>query len=170
MTKYTPKTKPFPHQARASIRAARKKNYAVFFEPRLGKTKAALDAVGMLSMRYPGLKVCVLCPAIAKEVWADQIEQHFPHMALIETFDEEWTSAGNTDYITHFFIAGREETFRRTRVKGKKRYLRPKQETIEEWNPDLIIIDESHEYQRPGGVAAQDCWKLVRRLRARKKT
>jgi hypothetical protein len=162
--RYTPKTKPFPHQSRATLRAARARSYAIFFEPRLGKTKAALDTVGMWAMRWSGLKVLVICPAIARDVWAEQIRQHYPHYAMCESFTEEWDSPGNTDYITHFFIAGREETFRRTR--SRQGYLRPKQEILEKWRPNVIIFDESHEYQRPGGVGAQDGWRLVRRLRA----
>jgi len=165
--KYVPRTKPFPHQSRATLRAVRNRNYGIFFEPRLGKTKAALDYCGIMAMRHKGLKVAVICPAIAKDVWADQIEQHYPHFAMCETFDEEWDSPGNTDYITHFLICGREETFRRTRDK-KGRYQRPKQDALEAFNPNVVICDESHEAQRPGGVYAQDAWRLVERLRARR--
>jgi hypothetical protein len=33
--RYKPKTKPFPHQGRATLRAAKARNYALFMEPRL---------------------------------------------------------------------------------------------------------------------------------------
>src|SRR5262245_42054013 len=182
LTTYSPRTKPFPHQASASLRAARARNYGIFFEPRCGKTKAALDYVGMHSLAGNVKRVLVICPAIARDVWDAQIKLHYPWEAHCETFDEEWSVIG--DYHTHtptrFFIAGREETFRREKVvaSGKRKgqrwtpkvggkyvYKRAKQEILLNWAPDVVIIDESHEYQRPGGVAAQDAWRLIRTLR-----
>jgi hypothetical protein len=169
--KYRPKTKPFPHQARATIAAARARNFAVFFEPRLGKSKAALDYVGILALKGEVKRVLILGPRITIPVWEDQIDQHYPYRAHLETFDEEWWTKP-TKFITKsnprvdFFLAGREETFRRTKVKGK--YKRPKQVILQTWDPDVIIVDESHEYKRPGGVGAQDLWRMVRRLRKRR--
>ena len=49
--RYHPRTKPFKHQSRAVIRAVRHRNYAVFFEPRLGKTKVALDYSAILALK-----------------------------------------------------------------------------------------------------------------------
>ena len=171
MTHYIPRTKPFEHQGKATLAAARARNYGIFFEPRLGKTKAALDTVGVHALAGRVSRVLVLCPSIAKDVWADQIEKHYPFDSYCEDFEQRWENiyplvAGVTIpwAVTRFFIAGREETFRRTRD-SDGHYLRPKQRLLEKYDPDLIIIDESHEYQRPGGVGAQDCWRLVRRLR-----
>ena len=169
MTKYVPKTKPFPHQGRATIHAAVARNYGIFFEPRCGKSKAALDTVGVHALAGRVTRVLVICPAIAKDVWESQLEQHFPYPYYCETFEEEWW--GKTRIFpgsppeVKFFIAGREETFRRSRNKITHKYERPKQRIVERFDPDLITIDESHEYQRPGGVGAQDGWRLVRRLR-----
>jgi hypothetical protein len=162
--KYQPKTKPFKHQSRAVVRAVKARNFAIFFEPRLGKTKAALDVCGVWAMKRGGLKVLVLVPRIGLDVWEDEIEAHYPHFAMVEDFDQEWEHRGNTDYITQFFLAGREETMRATRQPDKSLY-RPKQEIIEAWNPDLVVLDESHEYKRPGGRGAQDAWRMIRRLR-----
>ena len=174
MTHYAPRTKPFPHQSRATLRAARARNYAIFFEPRLGKTKAALDTVGVHALAGRVSRVLVICPAIARDVWEDQLHQHYPYDYVAETYEDEWMcelprtplSAGPT----RFFIAGLEETFRRVRPRTGLGYLRVKQKLLEKWDPDLIIIDESHEYQRPGGVGAQDAWRLVRRLRSERAT
>ena len=167
--KYQPKTKPFGHQGNASLRAARARNYAIFFEPRLGKSKAALDYVGLLALAGHVKKVAIIAPRIAIPIWEQQIDQHFPYAYRAESFDEEWKDS-NLPYVASkksvkFFLAGREETFRRTRT--KKGYQRPKQDILEAWRPDVIILDESHEYKRPGGVGAQDCWRLVRRLRSK---
>lgn len=173
--KYTPKTKPFPHQARATIRAVKHRNYGIFFEPRLGKSKVALDYSAILHLKGEVKKVLIIAPRIALDVWEGQIEQHFPYWYDAESFDEEWCSttkifAGDPPEV-RFFLAGREETFRRTRgirKSGKKFYRRPKQKLLEEWDPDVIIVDESHEYKRPGGVGAQDLWRLIERLRKKR--
>lgn len=162
MTKYTPKTKPFPHQSSATLRAARARNYAFFMEPRLGKSKAGLDTVGIWHLAGHVNRVTIICPAIAKEVWAHQIALHYPYPYHCETFDEEW---GDKAAATHFFIASREETFRRVRQEGGRGYKRAKQKVLERWEPDVFIFDESHEYKRPSAVGAQDGWRMVRRLR-----
>jgi hypothetical protein len=171
--KYHPKTKPFKHQSRATIAAVKQRNHAVFFEPRLGKTKVALDWVAILALKGEVKRVLVLAPRIALAVWETEIHKHFPLLATGETFTERWVfnqdpprGSGYTKrHPVHFFLAGREEVFRATRVAGG-RLARPKQDTIQSWRPDAIIIDESHEYKRPGGRAAQDAWRLVRRLRS----
>jgi hypothetical protein len=169
--KYQPKTRPFPHQARATLRAVRARNHAVYFEPRLGKSKVALDYAGILALKGEVKRVLILAPRIALEVWEGQIKQHFPYPAFCENFDEEWhyvdkIYAGSPPEVK-FFLASREEVFRRTKVRGK--YQRPKQKILERWQPDVIVVDESHEYKRPGAVGAQDLWRLVTRLRSRSK-
>lgn len=152
-------------------------------EPRLGKSKAALDYCGILALKGEVQRVLVLAPRIALDVWESQLEQHFPYPYYAETFDEYWDGNWHTEYrgrwlqmglsgkekieVPQFFLASREETFRR-KSDGKKGYLRPKQRILEKWDPDVVILDESHEYKRPGGVGAQDAWRMVRRLRKRR--
>jgi len=168
--KYLAKTKPFKHQAKATLRAVRHRNYAVFFEPRLGKTKVALDYSAILALKGECRRVLILAPSIALDVWASELHKHFPYWYDAETFEEEWHSA-TTIYAgdppeVRFFLAGREETFRAVRARTNLR--RPKQEILEKWDPDVVVIDESHQYKRPGGRAAQDAWRLVRRLRKKR--
>ena len=159
MARYKPKTRPFPHQARATIRAAKARNYGIFFEPRLGKSKCALDTVGLWSMAGYVDRVLIICPRIAVDVWISQLRQHYPYPYSVETFANKGRARQ-----TRFFIASREEVFRRTRAKDGS-YRRPKQDYLTLWSPDAIIFDESHESKRPGGVTAQDFWRMVRRLR-----
>jgi SNF2 family DNA or RNA helicase len=137
----------------------------VFFEPRLGKTKVALDWTAVLAMKGELRRVLVLAPAIALDVWRSELHKHYPYSYHAETFTHEWgnPSRGGVVSETCFFLGGREETFRATRTNGK--LVRPKQVHLERWRPDAIIIDESHEYKRPGGRAAQDCWRFVSRQR-----
>jgi hypothetical protein len=169
MSNYRPKTKPFKHQAKATIAAAKHRNYGLFFEPRLGKSKAALDYCGILALKGEVKRVVILAPRIAIQIWEGQIEKHYPYWYHAENFEEEWADERGIDSglypVVEFFLAGREETFRRVRV--GRQYYRPKQDVLEKWKPDVVIVDESHEYKRPGGVGAQDCWRMIQRLRKR---
>ena len=163
--RYRPKTKPFPHQSRAVIRAVRHRNYGVFMEPRLGKTKTAIDIANIWALKADDdepYRVLVVAPKIAMDVWWDELSKHCTLDYSVENF-EEYEGDGET---FQWFIAGREETFRATR-KGKELH-RPKQKELEEWDPHIIFLDESHQYKRPGGRGAQDAWRMVRRLRERR--
>jgi hypothetical protein len=151
----------FPHQRKGVIRAVKKKNYAFFFEPRLGKSKAALDTVGIHAIRGDVRRVLILSPKIAMEVWEDQIKQHFPLRYRAEDYDNKWVGLKGREFPdVHFFLAGREHTWHMAR-----KHLRKE---LEKFDPDLIIVDESHEYKRAGGRGAQDLWRMVRRLRKRR--
>jgi hypothetical protein len=140
----------------------------VFFEPRLGKSKVALDWAAILALKGEIRRVLILAPRIALDVWEDQIHQHFSLNATGENFEERWVfdtgkKQNPAGTVVSFWLASREEVFRATR-KGTK-LQRPKQVILEDWRPDAVIVDESHEYKRPGGRGAQDAWRLVERLR-----
>lgn len=141
-------------------------SYALFFEPRLGKTKAALDAVGMLAQAGLIERVLVLGPLRAMDVWDQQIRQHFPFTAECETTDEEWTIPRNGDGPTvRFFFLNYERARSRTRHGKRGTWRYPYLGEVQRWDPDIVICDESHRLKRAGGVTAQAIWRMVRRLR-----
>ena len=163
---YLPKTPLFQHQKKAVIEAVRARNYGLFMEPRLGKTKTALDYAAILALKGEVQRVLVIAPKIALSVWEEEIPKHFPLSYTIEDYDYLSPPKGSTLPRVEFFLAGRESSMRAQRVNHK--LMRPRQRELEEWNPDAIILDESHEYKRPGGRGAQDAWRMVRRLRDRR--
>jgi len=170
MTKYVPKTTMFDHQKKAVVRAVKARNYGIFMEPRLGKTKTALDYSAILALKGEVRRVLVIAPKIALAVWEEEIPKHFPYPCTVENYDEQWQHiekvyAGSPPEVA-FFLAGREQTMRAERI--NHRLVRVKQRELEDWNPDAIILDESHEYKRPGGRGAQDAWRMVNRLRKRR--
>jgi hypothetical protein len=139
-------------------------------EPRLGKTKVALDYVGILALKGEVQRVVIFAPSIALDVWRSELRKHYPLSYTVEDFDYVYPSVvrNGNHARTKFFLAGREETFRATRPAVNLE--RPKQDIIERWNPDAVVVDESHQYKRPGGRGAQDAWRLIRRLRKRNAT
>lgn len=155
--KYRFKTRPFKHQRKATIRAVKKGNYAFFFEPRLGKSKSALDAAAIQALRGKVERVAIICPKIAIDVWREQIRLHLP--------DESRRQLRIT-------IINYEKLRQRSREGGgkRKRWVYPRMKALEKWSPDLIILDESHRLKRAGGVTAQSIWRLVERLRKKNST
>jgi rhodanese-related sulfurtransferase len=144
----------------------RRGSHALYFEPRLGKTKAALDAVGMLAAAGKLDKVLVLGPLRAMDVWDQQIRKHFPFRAECETTDEEWTINHRADGPTvQFYFLNYERARSRTRHGKRGTWRYPYLGEVEQWDPDLIVCDESHRLKRAGGVTAQAIWRMVRRLR-----
>ena len=169
--RYQPKTTPFPHQAKATLKAVRAirnhhRGFAFFMEPRTGKTKAALDAVAILHLLKEVDRVAILCPKVALEIWDVEIRRHFPFRAEMEDYQYRWVN--NPDHrgpkhTVRFCLLGYERAARRERHRGK--WQRPYLAEIEAGKPDLLILDESHRLKRPGGVTAQGVWRMVRRLR-----
>lgn len=146
--------------------AARARNYGIFMEPRLGKSKVALDYTGILALKGEVKRVLIVAPRIAIDVWKKQIKQHFPYPAFCEDFDYEWhyvdkIYAGSPPEVK-FFLASREEVWSMTAPATKK------MKELERWSPDVVVFDESHEYKRPGGRGAQRAWRFIRRLRKRR--
>lgn len=165
-TRYSPRTKPFRHQAKASLRAVREGNLAFLMEPGCGKTKAALDAVAMQALRGKVERVVVLGPIAAIDnVWEDEIETHYPWQCSVETFDTQWVANEHLP-ITRgvcFYLLNYDKVSRRQRIKGK--WEHPYWAEIEEFDPDLIILDESHRCKSAGAVRSQKLWRYVRARR-----
>jgi SNF2 family DNA or RNA helicase len=146
--RYRPRTEPYAHQASAAIRAVRHGNLAFLMEPGTGKTKAAIDAAIMQHLRGRVDRVAVLCPLSAIDVWRDELDLHMP-----EEFDRKikWRAI-NYDKISR-------------RDRQGSRWVYPYVAKLERFNPDLIVLDESHRCKRASSNRGQALWRMVQRLR-----
>jgi SNF2 family DNA or RNA helicase len=165
MTKYVPKTKPFAHQSRCTLRAVREGNLAFFMEPGCGKTKAALDAVAVQHLRGKVNRVAVVAPLSALSVWEDEIEEHFPYHAFIETTDEEWDVNPESNRTVSFFLINYDRISQRQRRGG--RWWHPWVQELNDYAPDVLILDESQRVKRGSTNRSRGLWTLVRHLRSR---
>lgn len=164
-TKLKLRTKPYPHQLKAVRRAVAQGNHAFLFDPRCGKTKAALDAVAVLAHRGQVKRVAIIAPIIASDVWVRQLHEHFTmNYRYLDVWGDRHTRRNRLDPGVAFFFCNTDKLSYRAR-EGKKKWEHVYADIIERWNPDLIIIDESHRLKRAGGVGASTAWHMVWRLR-----
>lgn len=126
------------YQRRAAQVGVLNPRYALLMAPRLGKTRVDIAVTGYRRI-YDGIKRWVIvCPSIAKQVWADEIEKVFNlpyHLEIIEgKADErrlifkEWEDQPGKLSI---LIINHEATWR------LKKFLY-------KFNPDKVTVDESH--------------------------
>jgi len=76
MKKYTFKTKPFDHQKKALDLSWKKKNFAYFMEMGTGKTKVAIDNIGILKLQDEIDIVIIAAPKSVYINWETEIETH----------------------------------------------------------------------------------------------
>jgi len=76
MIKYNFKTKPYEHQTKALQQSWNKKEYAWFMEMGTGKTKVAIDNIGILNQQNFIDTAIILAPKSVYLNWEDEIANH----------------------------------------------------------------------------------------------
>jgi Helicase conserved C-terminal domain len=135
-------------------------------EPGTGKTKSALDAVAIQAIKGRVERVVVFGPLAALPVWEDEIEEHFPWQCSVETWDEMWVANPKLPLrkgVCFYLLNYDKVSFRNRR---KSRWLHPYLKEIEKFDPDLLILDESHRCKRAGSIRARKLWQYVAAQRA----
>lgn len=166
------RTKPYPHQRKAVVRALNQGNHAFFFEPRCGKSKAALDAISIRHHRGEVNKVVILAPLTVLSVWEDQIMEHLSVPAqVLMTGEVGWnfwpsTRSSKKDYIKLSIYLVNYDKF--SRRGNEAAFSNDYVQSVEKWNPDLIVFDESHRVKSAGAVRSQSLWRMIKRLRERR--
>jgi SNF2 family DNA or RNA helicase len=73
-----PKTTPLEHQSAALARMLSMRNYALFHDPGLGKSKALIDDSAQAFSDKVIQAVAIVCPNSIKSNWVDEFEKHCP--------------------------------------------------------------------------------------------
>ena len=76
MIKYKFKTKPYEHQITALQQSWNKKEYAWFMEMGTGKTKVAIDNIGILNQQNLIDTAIIVAPKSVYLNWEDEIANH----------------------------------------------------------------------------------------------
>src|SRR5262245_6441389 len=133
-------------------------------DPRTGKTKSILDAVGILALKGKCSRVLVLTTIDGLSVWQDEIEQHFPLSASVKPIGGDVVRIGNSHPSVKFFLCNYDKF--RSRARPSRKWVYAIAGALEQWQPDVVVLDESHRVKRAGGVTAQLAWRSVERMRA----
>lgn len=75
---YSPKTKSYAHQMRATMLAVRAMQFAFWMEMGTGKTKACIDALSCLMQRHLIRGAIIFCPKAVLYNWEKELDLHSP--------------------------------------------------------------------------------------------
>jgi SNF2 family DNA or RNA helicase len=175
--KYVFKQRPYKHQVQA-IKKLVSTGFggALLMEPRTGKTKVAIDYMGVMHLGHGVNRVLIIGPVVAIEVWKQQLKDNMPLPYRLTIWDrkgrknEALPSFGKDilDIVIMnydaFSTPGELRVHTRGPDKGKPvidkksgvqmrsrtkggRYAMKK--AIQRWAPHMIILDESHRIKSP---------------------
>lgn len=123
------------YQKKALRKALKRGNGAFFFDPGLGKTKTAIDFVGIKHQQGEVNRVLIVCPVSALGVWPEELNKHLPlKYNIIQITGYKHSKA------TVAYLDGKALTFLVTTFDVVKSIYKD----IVKWNPNCIIADESH--------------------------
>jgi superfamily II DNA or RNA helicase len=120
---------------------------------RSGKTKAVIDTMCILQMKYGIKRVVIVAPLSVLGVWRNQIRIHKPD-----------------GFNFHIVLLNYEMVYDRKRYKDDT-WEPIKRRSLYKFKPDLIIVDESHKIGDPSAVQSKhlyylqkefpDCYKII---------
>lgn len=164
---YRFKTIPYAHQVEAlKFLLKNKWGGALLMEPRTGKTKVAIDYMAIKHIQGEVNRVVVFCPVGVMGVWEEELPVHCPIPYRVTMWDKDGRKetplpkygkdildivivnydAASTPGAWHVITRGpRKGTRVRSRKGGRFEFKRK----ILAWNPQLVILDESHRIKSP---------------------
>ena len=176
--KFKPPVKSYDHQRKAvqwlwlktkedDLDTAGTKGGGLFFDPGTGKTKAGYDFISALHLHRGVRRILVLCPINAIQVWDIQADLHI-HPSI--TFTIAIPNGRIADKRTQIgeIAPGDSELFvvilnYAAVIKRDKRWLI--MDALQEYNPDVVILDESHHIKNPTAKQSKAAHLICRRAR-----
>lgn len=174
---YKFKKKPYKHQV-AGLKKLLDNGFggALLCEPRTGKTKIAIDYMSILHQGGKVNRVLVICPVGVMGVWKDQLAENCPVDYKVMVWDRQSRRVGqpfprfghdrldivivNYDaFSTPATVKSKDEFGGVTRHRNKGgRFLAMNK--VKTWQPQLIILDESHRIKSPSAKKTRAIWSL----------
>lgn len=174
--KYKYKKRPYHHQV-AALKKMISLNFvgALLMEPRTGKTKVAIDAIGIAHAAKGVNRVMVAGPLVAIQVWKEQLADNMPYPYRLTVWDSKGRKKTSLpEYgkdildivLINYDAFSTPGAFRVHRSGPKKgqpiideggNKLRSKSRggrydminSFKKWQPQMIILDESHRIKSP---------------------
>lgn len=153
---YTYKTKPLPHQRKTFQETANKTGYAWFWDPGLGKSKAAIDTFAYLFQQGKCDAVVIVAPNGVQLNWlTDEIPKHCPDSVQAAIMAVMWdcTKFNNTEkfknrirkLLKHDGLAVLVANYESTITDGFKSVCKKFLDT----RKGFMVLDESHRIKTP---------------------
>lgn len=156
------KAKPFEHQIRAFALARTLDNSALLMEQGTGKTLVAIAVAGDRYLKGEIRRLLVVCPSSVLYEWKRQFEElaGFPHVfhileGPIRERAEFLRQTHSQDVEGLFIVAVNYEATWRL------------EEELKDWQPDMIILDESQKIKRLQAQQTKACIRIGRYARYR---
>lgn len=148
--RYRFKTRPYKHQVRAirkALRSLNREGWAALFMPmRSGKTKAAIDLMCILQLKYGIDRVVIVAPLSVLGVWRNQIRIHKPDGFKFRII------------LVNYEMVYARDTYDDGTWEPTKR------KELYKFKPQIIIVDESHKIGDPGAAQSKHLYYLQRRF------
>lgn len=174
--KYQFKTKPYKHQ-KAALYKLLENGFggALLMEPRTGKTKVCIDYASILHQADKITRVLVVCPVSVIDVWVHELSVHCPADYRVTIWDKKgrkeiglppWGQPQLDIVIMNYdafsvpgAVTGKDSAgnLKRSRKKGGRFEV---SRALKAWQPQLIILDESHRIKSPSAKKARSLINL----------
>ena len=148
MKKYTFKTEPFDHQRKALTDSWAAEYYALFMEMGTGKSKVAIDTIGILHMMDKINAALIVAPKGVYDNWVKgEIPSHLPDS--IERQVMRWTPSATKKYLHEIrdFMFGKERHLRifvmNVEALSTPRGTKAALTFLQKYPDNIVIIDES---------------------------
>jgi SNF2 family DNA or RNA helicase len=146
--KYTFKTEPFDHQRKALTDSWAAEYYALFMEMGTGKSKVAIDTIGILHMMDKINAALIVAPKGVYDNWVKgEIPSHLPDS--IERQVMRWTPSATKKYLHEIrdFMFGKERHLRifvmNVEALSTPRGTKAALTFLQKYPDNIVIIDES---------------------------
>lgn len=170
--KYKWKKRPYRHQADA-VKKLLKNGFggALLMEPRTGKTKVAIDYASIMHLLGEVNRVVIFCPLGVMGVWVDEIEANCPVKHRVLVWDRKKRKSGSRHEeplppvgldLLNFVIINydalstpgawrirKKRNGTKVKVRARKGGRFEVMGKIKAWQPQLMILDESHRMKSP---------------------
>lgn len=162
--RYQFKTKPYKHQKAAIYKLLENRfGGALLMEPRTGKTKVCIDYASILHEAGKVSRVLVVCPVSVMDVWVNELHVHCPEDYRVTIWDRkgrkeiglpkwgepylDFVIINYDAFSTPGEVRGYDEAGNALRRRKGGRFDLIK--AFKAWQPQLIILDESHRIKSP---------------------
>lgn len=155
----TLKTKPLDHQWRAMQRLLTMKNYALFMDPGLGKSKCLIDDAGQHFADGKVAQVLVVCPNSIKSNWVDEFDIHSPAFFDAFIYSPEkrtkcnlWIAQPRQEGFLRVLIIAAESLSHKSGLEVAERFLKA--------HPTVMAVDESSRFKTFNATRTKNLIKL----------